>query len=923
MKKLYLLLFFISFLGISDAYDLNAQELSSLRWLITQYQINSNWNMTATDCADINKGAGGSITCGIDQSGFQTITALLMVTSTWVDHGEPPVIDKLIFPNLQTFLLSAGQHKNASYSLLGLLDNTENVNLNRITVQYLSLASVPTFPSKLKLTTLVLTEVTMISDLNLNLIFKGVNSSLNFQRISFTSTFKMFLDISTMTKSTLSTMFEQNGMLNFTNSYFDTLSDITINDISNTHPIVFGSSTLYRIDIDNAMVVLGDLPKVRNFKAKNCAFSTSDFSVLPSLSDVIFDNISTPIENASGLFNVVITNSPVPIVPSESWFSNSFSLKLENTSSSGQLPDFKSFDSVSISIYGTQNIKTELYDSFCRFNLDITSTTLVGNVADCFYCYWSEMKSKLPSNTPNPPNDFKCNISLDSYKYVIPQIVNTEYGSSNLTFSTIQNYTLQIYWGLELSVYLIQSENIDGNNVLIKAFGKFNLKAPLAIKATNFGNSNCQITYNTTTQFNCIIPNQNSTNPILINLDDTITTINYYSSSTLLISGVHFKINNQDVEISANFGPNPYNVSAIISNFPCQQTLLNDSILSCRLPVGLVENVYYSLLVYANGYNQTIPVFIKPKEDCGSQSNCNGHGSCFDGKCRCNDGYSGYYCESQLSPGVVILPNNTIPSPTVIVKDGMNFTFNIIAIQEIDELSSVVRELKTNKWIHSTTGNETFSITTYSLQSTTPEVDQINATIEYSKNSRLINFAGQSTLYPENSLKLMVTINNWSYKDRLNRLRLLMESISSINNNDDGCSELDISVNNGTEVNFLRMTINDVSFYGRFLPYALSDDKPVLIQNQVVNQTKESILSGMTLTYCDRCVIDPDFSVLINTDVKSDCKEKFATWKIVTIVVVLSVVILAAGLGVFFVLKKKYKYRKEQKRIGNKLNKLS
>ncbi|EFA74942.1 hypothetical protein PPL_11976 [Heterostelium album PN500] len=800
-----------------------------------------NWNITATDCVDIK--VDGVLDCLVDENGFQTITKLIIVYPITVDRGEPPAIDKLIFPNMQWFSLIGAQHKNASYSLFGLLDNIENVNLTQISVNSIYLVSVPTFPSKLKLNTLVLSNVQMYSDLNLNPIFAGVSATLSLENIGFSFNFKMLSDSSTMkTKSSL--------------------VNITIKDISNRPQIFFESSSLNILDIDNAMVVLGVLPKIRDFKASNCAFSTSDFSVFPSLTKINFNNISTPIENASGLVNVVIQNSPVPIVPPESWFSNTFTLKLNNTNSGGKLQEFKSFDSVSISIYGTQNIKTELYDSFCRFNLDIPSTTLVGNIADCIYCYWSEINSTFPPNTPVPPINYKCNISLDSYKYVIPKSrllllngtnlgwglnrspatypVTTEYGTTNLTFSTIQNYTFQIYWGLELSVYLIQSENINDNNVLIKAFGKFNLKAPLAIKATSFGNSNCQITYNTTTQLNCIIPNQNSTNPILINLDDTVTTINYYSSSTLLISGVHFKINNQDVEISANFGPNPYNVSAIISSFPCQQTFLNSSVLSCRLPSRLVENVNYSLLVYANGYNQTILVFIKPKEDCGSQSNCNGHGSCFDGKCRCNDGYGGYYCESQLSPGVIILPNNTIPSPTVIVKDGMNFTFNIIAIQEIDELSSVVRELKTNKWIHSTTGNETFSITTYSLQSTTPEVDQINATIEYSKNSRLINFAGQSTLYPENSLKLMVTINNWSYKDRLNRLRLLMESISSINDNDDGCSELDISVNNGTEVNFLRMTINDVSFYGRFLPYALSDDKPVFIQNQVVNQTKDS-----------------------------------------------------------------------------------
>ncbi|EFA81356.1 Tenascin [Heterostelium album PN500] len=787
------------------ANDLYPQELSSLRWLIIQYKL--NWNMTATACSDISKGGSGMLTCRDDQNGYQTIINLIVITSTTVDHGEPPVIDKLILPNLETLLFSGIQITNSTYSLLGLLDNNENVNLYTMTFHNAYIISPPTFPSNIKLITLNLFNVTLNSDLNLNQLFVGVNTTLNLEEIVFSSIYTLLSDSSAMTtKSRLST--------------------ITIKKIPK-QVFLFESSTLRNIDIDNAMIVLGDLPVLFNILATNCEFSTSNFSVFPSLRSINFDNVSTSIEKASGLIYVM----------------------LNNTNTAGQLRDYKSFNSATIKLYGLPNIITGLYDSFCRFTLDIQSTLFDGNVSDCFYCYWSEIQSTLPSNTPIPPIDFKCSIYPTS----------NEYGTTNLTFSTIQNYTLQIYWGLELSVNLIQSENIEGNNVLIKAFGKFNLQAPLAVTATSFGNSNCQITYNTTTQLNY----------------DTISNINIYSSPSISKLGFlinYYTIKNPNVEIIANFGPNPYNVSAIISNFQSQTSFLNDSVLLCILPAGLVENTVYKMVVYANGYHQTVTLFIPPKEDCGSQSKCNEHGSCTDGKCRC----------------VIILPNNTDPSPTIIVKDGMNFTFNIIAIQEIDELSSVVRELKTDKWSYSTTGNETFSITTYSLQSTTSGIDQINATIEYSKNSRLIEFAGQSTLYPENSLKLMITINNWSFKDRLNQLRILMESISSINNNIEDCSELDITKNNGTELNYFRMTINDVSFY-------------------VVNQTKDSILIGMTLPYCDSCIIDPDFSVLINTDVQSDCKEKskFSTWKIATIVVVLSVVLLASSVGVIFFVKKK------------------
>ncbi|EFA81347.1 hypothetical protein PPL_05330 [Heterostelium album PN500] len=862
------------------------RSVPSIQWFIKQYMV--NWNVNGNNCSSISNVSTSYLQCVL-KGQYESILAINLVHNIQpLDQGEPTFVDKLVFPSMTTFkVYFISQQKNQSYSLLTMLDNDININLKIIELQTMPISISNSFPSNL----------------------------VSLERLSF-------------------------------------------NFLLPSGSIEIGGKRLRNININSADVSFKNCPILTTLLLAYNSFSPSDFTQFPLLGSVSLTSCKSPLLNASGLNNLFSFNSSIPNIPGPSW-------NLYDSNSNGLLQEFNAPTSM-ITIQGKQNVTVQLYESFCQFgSINIPGTTLINtSVPDCFYCYFEEGVNIFPPNMPVKPASYICrkiifflkSISLDKKAFNIidsgysfylygknlgygknispyPQLfmsrpnvaflytAKTQYGKTQISFSTLKNYNFEILWGLELYVNYIHSINLDSGDLILKSYGRFNVYAPLTMTVEG---SNCTVTYNSTNELHCLIPKFKASTPLYVNTSDSITFDGTYSFTGLDISSVEY---DSSLIISVNLGPKPYNVRLYFKEpNSCYQSYTNITHYICIPFKPLYPFITYNLTLAANGFIQDTQLYYVSKDDCDTDSKCNGNGNCIKGVCRCNDGYGGYYCQAQLSPGVVILPNNTIPSPTIIVKDGMNFTFNIIAIQEIDELSSVVRELKTDKWIHSTTGNETFSITTYSLQTSTGGIDQINSTIEYSKNSRLIEFAGQSTLYPENSLKLMITINNWSFKDRLNQLRILIESSSSITKED--CStDLDISVNNGSDVSYLQMTIGDRSFYGRFLPYALADERVTFVKNQVVNQTKDSILIGMTLPFCNSCVIDPDFSVLINTGGKNEVGEcgkdnKFASWKIATIVVVVGVFAITIGTATMLYLKKKQKFSKERKNMDAKLNRI-
>ncbi|EFA76428.1 hypothetical protein PPL_10193 [Heterostelium album PN500] len=72
-----------------------------------------------------------------------------------VDKGEPPVIDKLIFPYLRSFSFQTNIEKNSSYNIFNLLDNEKNVNLTTVDINNQICPMIPNdFPKYLPLESL-------------------------------------------------------------------------------------------------------------------------------------------------------------------------------------------------------------------------------------------------------------------------------------------------------------------------------------------------------------------------------------------------------------------------------------------------------------------------------------------------------------------------------------------------------------------------------------------------------------------------------------------------------------------------------------------------------------------------------------------------------------------------------------------------
>ncbi|EFA78080.1 hypothetical protein PPL_08728 [Heterostelium album PN500] len=908
MIKSYFLLIILIFLNLKNikvvkSNELSQNELESIIFVITQYQ--TGWNVNGKSCSEITT---SGLQCNI-VDGAETIQTITISSTSSIDIGEPVYRDSLIFPNLISFELLVGPKKNTSYNILSLLDNQYNVNLKTLNFYDQTFIFSNSFPTYINLVSLFIQKAIVQSNFSLTKSLSTL-TELRLYDIKYTPTYGMIVDFTNPI----------NSPLQYWESSYSDLQSI------DEFTIVGG---VFKISDQYFPSLLTLSLDVRSSINPNFILNSNSIEYI-----FVFDGYS-PISKTCYLDTLKVERTSVPNVPDASWFTNGpFTLSLDSTNSSGSM-DFSYIEGVktSISITGTQNVTLQLFDNYCQlndFNLYDLVLSNTGYVPDCFYCYWPDVFQRLPSNTPPPPSNYKCiniqligkslgygdNVSPNTMLVDTPNYrfkVLTEYGRDTVSFSTKYNYSFNIFWGLSIKADYILMNRLSSGDLLVKSFGMFNIYAPLSV---SIGNRSCELFFNSTKELNCIISNYSTTTPQLVKISDTLSQVGLYSVLDFTI--ISYTYSNVLI-VNANFGFNPFNVSVTISEFKCNITSLNDTQLICTPAPNIPFSQYITIMVYANSLNGSI--IYENQAECNPVSTCNGNGICINSICECKSGYGGYNCHNKLDPDIIILPNNTNPSPIIIVKDGLNFTFNIIAVQEIDELTSVIREIRTDKWIHSTIGNDTLSISTYNLQSSTPEVDQIKATIEYSKNSRLIKFAGQSTFYPENSLKLMIAINNWSFKNRLNQIRVLMETKAVVNR--DKCLEPGINVNNASDINFLSISYGDQTLYGRFLPFGLSDNRPIFVQNQVVNKTESLITIGMILPYGNSIIIDPDFSVLINPNSKSkECSKGFETWKIVTIVVVLSVAAFAVAVATVVLLKKKSKNRKEAKRIENRLKEM-
>ncbi|GAM22392.1 hypothetical protein SAMD00019534_055670 [Acytostelium subglobosum LB1] len=573
--------------------------------------------------------------------------------------------------------------------------------------------------------------------------------------------------------------------------------------------------------------------------------------------------------------------------------------------------------------------------------------TSITDVPECFKCFWSDVSGILPPTVPIPTLPYPCNTTIEQTFYVLtpsrpyfiirgenlgfgasadyspelyPIAANSIFeflptdsrssGEATATFSISRGISKQVSWVYDLTVPTPNKAFIE------RKFGNWRLSAP-GIYNSSF---NYEMLANDNKWYPC-----NSTNTTLLLCDVSTSIFNYTDNLNVTIRNQYQEFKLLDVKIylypsissftrtidtSKNisffgyFGHYSDNTSVTtkVNGHSCNITFADSTVINCTIMSNGTTTLtigYANLTIIINGQsfisNKTLAIFPSQEvDDCGV--GCNGHGQCINHKCQCNKGFSGYYCESELKPDVTILPDPTQPAATI-TANATTFSINIVSIQELDQDGNIVYEQLVKGWTHDSIKDNNVKTDRYNLTNAIDSDLTTSVTLAVSSQDRVVPFAGQNVTYTANSLKMTMTINHWNFHSNLNTLRVVIHKNGSmINDTSSPCGTKNVvSVDAYQNLQYLKVISNGIEIYGRFLPVILADGRPSLTRNEIINTTTDSTFFGINMFQCrQQCIIDPDFSVLVDANPvpKSLCEHASPPsdrWKLPVIVVTVSV----------------------------------
>ncbi|EGC40527.1 hypothetical protein DICPUDRAFT_73854 [Dictyostelium purpureum] len=299
---------------------------------------------------------------------------------------------------------------------------------------------------------------------------------------------------------------------------------------------------------------------------------------------------------------------------------------------------------------------------------------------------------------------------------------------------------------------------------------------------------------------------------------------------------------------------------------------------------------------------------------------CEEHGTCnkVTGTCSCNSGYTGFDCSSPVNNNNNGTETHVDNNGTTIIKNqDIGYSISIDSIIELDFTGNSISTLNlTNNWIFV---NKIGTVTTFNQTRDNEDKTQalvILAIEEVNDRDKDFTFAGNEFTVTKGGLKMSLSVSNWLYKSNLNTLQVQMSSeISDIQSNncykDERTSTIESQSNNNNlidNINYLKITKNGNILYSRFQDKMLSDNRPTTVTAKILSKDKTSVKIALNLPHCDECLIDPDFSLLITPDYKTDCKSS-KKW-VIAVAVVFGVVGLAIFSIVLYLIYKKSTFLK-------------
>ncbi|KAN0004344.1 hypothetical protein ACTFIZ_010504 [Dictyostelium cf. discoideum] len=346
-------------------------------------------------------------------------------------------------------------------------------------------------------------------------------------------------------------------------------------------------------------------------------------------------------------------------------------------------------------------------------------------------------------------------------------------------------------------------------------------------------------------------------------------------------------------------------------------------------------------------------------QKCKGNPVCGGsNGFCSSSGCVCYSPWVGEDCSSK----VIIVPqpstNTSQPSTEIPIFDDNNSEsimfkslISIVSLRELDFNDKQVNQYIFDKWTYSKL-NETTNqyFTNITIQPSVSNnfkssITNITAKLQWYNKETNITFANEQLQMKPSSIKYTIEISQYKFSNSLNKLQLVMSaSLTSFKGDDDNICSFNKfgETTNGDDSEFIKIQVDNHSLYGRFIKRAFIDSKIRSISNVQLdssfgNSSSSSSSSQLFIgidipIYNDNVIIDPDFSVLIdskaasNHDDNSICssnKSKLSKTQLAGIIIgsiVFGLIVIVAITG--YVMNKR-KYNKMINKMQSKLKKVN
>ncbi|KAF2068314.1 hypothetical protein CYY_010360, partial [Polysphondylium violaceum] len=324
---------------------------------------------------------------------------------------------------------------------------------------------------------------------------------------------------------------------------------------------------------------------------------------------------------------------------------------------------------------------------------------------------------------------------------------------------------------------------------------------------------------------------------------------------------------------------------------------------------------------------------LRCNSDCGTPQ---GHGTCTNGACICNPPHSGLDCKSTIDTTPVIKPNPNVPSVNVSIPGASNsatapqFTsfVSVVSLRELDNNNNPINnyEFNSERWEYITPSSSKTDIVEtiqYKYKITNQLNTTITSTVQVFSQASNITFGNQQLYMNPSTIKFTFNITSFPFTRSTNSLQLVMtaglESSEKV-----ACSYKEF-VDDSSNSQYLKIQIQDRSLFGRFIKFGIIDGRETLVSNSKLDSyyggqslsksTSDQSFIGLNIPYyTQHAIIDPDFSVLIDSvsardQANSICtpndKKKLTTAQIAGIVVGGAVLLVIVGaVSIYFLGKK-------------------